>query len=153
MSMADRVVCMNQGTIEQVGSPDELYLRPRTSFVANFVGQINVVSQEGRPELAGRKLTVKGDLPPGPVEVMVRPEHVELAPGSETLTDSLAENSFPGVVVDCLFLGNVTRTRVQVGGVMLLVEQSGQVDWAEQQKVRVRLPPQALIAVSAQGVS
>ncbi|MCB0227997.1 MAG: spermidine/putrescine ABC transporter ATP-binding protein, partial [Anaerolineae bacterium] len=41
MSLSDRIVVMNQGKIEQAGSPQEIYRRPRTAFVANFIGRTN----------------------------------------------------------------------------------------------------------------
>jgi iron(III) transport system ATP-binding protein len=80
LSLADRVAVMRDGRIEQVGSPDDVYLRPRSRWVAEFVGEADVVPgvaaggvvdcELGRFE-AGPGLS-------GPVEVVLRPEHVAL---------------------------------------------------------------------------
>jgi ABC-type sugar transport system ATPase subunit len=88
MTLADRIVCLDGGRIAQVGSPDDLYNRPATVFVASFIGapQINLFSAElssfeGRPTLRfgdGQRLTLPDDvarrLPSGPVVVGLRPE-------------------------------------------------------------------------------
>ena len=88
LTMADRVVVMNRGTVEQVGTPTEIYYSPRTPFVANFVGKMNFMPATLRDET---KLRVGGtgfSLPPprdapadrhtldGDVLACVRPEHI-----------------------------------------------------------------------------
>jgi iron(III) transport system ATP-binding protein len=52
LSMADKIVVMNNGTIEQVGTPEEIYEAPRTSFVADFIGAVNFIDSNSaiRPE-------------------------------------------------------------------------------------------------------
>ena len=46
--MSDRIAVMNKGRVEQVGSPTEIYERPRTRFVADFIGEINILEEGGR---------------------------------------------------------------------------------------------------------
>jgi multiple sugar transport system ATP-binding protein len=97
MTMADRIVVLNAGKVEQFGSPMELYHHPATKFVAGFIGQPNMnlvpavvkgTSAEGATvELAGgHVMTIPvetmGVLPGARVEVGIRPENVEMGPGS-----------------------------------------------------------------------
>lgn len=87
--MADRIVVLRDGTIEQVGTPLELYDRPANAFVARFIGSPAMNLLEGRVEAGGAQLRLDDGallpLPPAPVAdgqrvlLGVRPEHVELA--------------------------------------------------------------------------
>ena len=95
LTMSDRIAVMNHGRVEQLGTPDDLYERPRTRFVADFIGTTNLlcgsvesiaagtaIVRLGSGErciVAGRGLAV-GD----PVELSVRPESVELRPSNGT---------------------------------------------------------------------
>jgi iron(III) transport system ATP-binding protein len=80
LSMADRVVVMNHGVIEQVGSPLEVYERPTSPFVADFIGKVNVLSAtcvgEGRYRVGRVELTTGADGIAGgqPVRLYLRPE-------------------------------------------------------------------------------
>src|SRR5437667_680170 len=85
MTLADRLIVMNQGNVDQIGPPLELYERPATGFVAGFIGSPamnllsgvldgdGVVLGESRFALSGRSR------PPGPVTVGLRPEHLDIA--------------------------------------------------------------------------
>ena len=82
MTLADKLVVLNGGLIEQEGAPLEVYERPRTKFVAGFLGSpamnfLEGVAEDGRLRGAGFDLGVRG-LPPGPVSVGIRPHDVEL---------------------------------------------------------------------------
>ena len=106
MTMADRIAVMRGGRIEQLGTPSELYERPRTAFVAGFLGVSNLLEgtvsgetsvglHEGgqvhvsREALAGRS---------GPVAVGIRPEKIRLGPGqANTLSGRIAEIAYVGV--------------------------------------------------------
>jgi putative spermidine/putrescine transport system ATP-binding protein len=104
LTMSDRIAVFNDGRIEQVSSPLELYERPANEFVAGFVGVSNLI------ERGGEQLTV-------------RPEKIELlAPG--TPTDGLHTES--GRVVDVAYAGSVTRFTVQLdeGEKLQLVRQN-----------------------------
>ncbi|BDZ49172.1 ABC transporter ATP-binding protein [Frondihabitans sucicola] len=84
LAVADRVAVMRAGEIEQIGSPEELYLTPASAFVADFVG----VSNRMRGELQAGTITVRGarlasidpTLPDGPVLAYVRPEDIAFVP-------------------------------------------------------------------------
>ncbi len=80
LSLTDRIVVMNDGRAEQVGTPEELYHRPATRFVAEFIGDAQFLRATAKDR---RAETPMGELPlvneaRGPVEVLVRPEHVRL---------------------------------------------------------------------------
>ncbi|MFI1221278.1 MULTISPECIES: ABC transporter ATP-binding protein [unclassified Streptomyces] len=104
LSMADRVAVLNAGRLEQCAPPAELYERPATAFVAEFVGTMNRLP--GRPaagavEVAGSTLPVDGAIPAGsgPFDVLIRPENIR----AEADPDGTA------TVVSASFLGSVTR--------------------------------------------
>ena len=107
LAVADRVAVMNAGRIEQIGTPEDLYLRPASEFVAGFVGHSNRVEgvlEHGRVTVAGQDLPVlPGAVPDGPVLAFVRPEDV-----------LLAASGLPAIVVSTSFLGAQRRTVVRL---------------------------------------
>jgi len=118
LAVADRVAVMRDGRIEQVGTPEELYTRPATPFIADFVGLSNRLPglvRHGFAEVHGVTLPL---LDPshedGPVRVFVRPEDLTLS------TAGLPGDSLAGTVLLSSFLGSLRRTSV-------LLEQGGTV--------------------------
>ncbi|MFE2304093.1 ABC transporter ATP-binding protein [Streptomyces sp. NPDC059445] len=108
LSMADRVAVMRAGRLEQCASPAELYGRPATAFVAEFVGTMSripgTLGGDG-VDVLGRRLPVDGDAPaPGAVDVLVRPEAVRVS----------ADASGDARVVATAFLGAATRVTVRL---------------------------------------
>jgi iron(III) transport system ATP-binding protein len=99
LSVADRIVVMNQGAIEQVGTPLEVYREPATPFVADFVGRINVLpalaEAGGSVRLGERSFACAHGLAPGTaVKVYLRPEDVlarPIAPGDANVFDATIE--------------------------------------------------------------
>lgn len=113
--LADRIICMNQGTVIQTGNAHELYLRPKTRFVADFMGRSNLLAPEalGRiaPEaLKSRPADAAADL------VCIRPEQIELA----------ADPAGPARITAEEFLGNITRIELESPAGPLVAEVSGQ---------------------------
>ena len=106
MEVADRIVVMNRGRIEQIGRPVELYERPTNRFVAEFIGRMNVVRDIHGHALAG-----------------IRPEHIELV---DEATTSLEHRS--GRVLRCVFLGSITRVTISVDGEPITIELTGRRD-------------------------
>jgi spermidine/putrescine transport system ATP-binding protein len=105
MTMADTIAVMNEGRIEQLGSPNELYERPSTAFVAGFLGKSNLmhgVVEDGGVRLEDGTL-VRADVgrATGRVAVGVRPEKIRL--GGE------GENSIPGTVREAAYIGVATE--------------------------------------------
>jgi len=118
LSMADRVGVMREGRLEQIATPDELYDRPATPFVAEFVGIMNRIPA-GLLELLGAS-ALAADLVPHPerpaagVDVLVRPEGLRIT----------ASPSGNGIVVGRTFLGQLTRLSVRLSGdVVVQVDQ------------------------------
>ncbi|MCZ6870222.1 MAG: ABC transporter ATP-binding protein [Gammaproteobacteria bacterium] len=97
-TMADRVVCMSKGRVEQVGTPQELYLRPNNIFIASFVGapQINLVHGHAHGDVVSvRDRILRGaGLAAGAVTIGLRPEHL-----------SFAEDGLPGRIGDVEMMG------------------------------------------------
>ena len=119
LSMSDRIVVLNEGRAEQVGSPFEVYNFPRTRFVASFVGTLNLMSAvvvdaaAGRLTLDGRDVAtakpIVGRRAGDTVTVALRPEAVNLGDGTAR------SDTLPGVVEDVAFLGAVVRIRIRLG--------------------------------------
>jgi putative spermidine/putrescine transport system ATP-binding protein len=112
LSISDRIAVMNEGRIEQVGTPLEIYNFPRTRFVASFVGTLNILSGHvvdpatGRMAVDGQELTTTRSLAPGDAGkkrlLALRPEAIVLeapATGRNTLRATVEEVSFLGAVV------------------------------------------------------
>jgi putative spermidine/putrescine transport system ATP-binding protein len=117
LSLSDRIVIMSEGRVEQIGTPFEIYNFPRTSFVASFVGTLNIL--RGRvADPAGGKIVIDGqeviasrglaDARVGEVcSVALRPEIVSLG-------DAAGDgNRMQGMVEDVNFLGSIVRVRVR----------------------------------------
>jgi multiple sugar transport system ATP-binding protein len=130
MTMADRIVIMREGHIEQVGAPLDLYRNPRNLFVAGFLGSPKMNFLDGRlNEVSGGCATIDigaADplsvpvgrmVEPGPVTVGIRPEHLKLAPnGSGELV---------GRVDVVEQLGNSTLLYIDLGGQTQVVAEEG----------------------------
>jgi spermidine/putrescine transport system ATP-binding protein len=124
MTMADTIAVMNAGRIEQMGSPAELYENPRTTFVANFLGQSNLIpgTVEGATgevvtiSAHGQRLTLDAARCPvtsGPVILGVRPEKVQIALSAEEVPAG-SNQLAGGVVLDTSFIGVSTQYLVKL---------------------------------------
>jgi putative spermidine/putrescine transport system ATP-binding protein len=108
LTMSDRIAVFNQGRIEQVGSPAEMYEHPETPFVASFVGVSNLISGALAQQIMGSQ-----------ERFSIRPEKIHIAalavqPGENQL-------SVEGLVRDVIYLGLYTRYLVEVEGLDLVV--------------------------------
>ena len=113
LTMSDRMAVMNQGRVEQVGSPAEVYERPATSFVAGFVGASNVLAGDAALAITGQRQSIT-----------VRPEKIRLGPLEDRpATD---EVSADGVVRDVVYVGAFTRYVVELdaGGELVVLQQN-----------------------------
>ncbi|WP_066408989.1 ABC transporter ATP-binding protein [Bordetella ansorpii] len=118
LNLSDRVCLMNGGRIAQLGTPDELYFEPRTEFVADFVGESNllpgVVMDRGVVQVDGKwNIAVRGTegyATGDRVKVMVRPEKMR-ASLNDNEADQL-ENRCQGKVTQASFVGGMTRYEV-----------------------------------------
>ncbi|GAA3893929.1 ABC transporter ATP-binding protein [Leifsonia kafniensis] len=127
MTMADTVAVMNKGQIEQMGAPEQLYELPKTTFVANFLGQSNLfvgpvvgnTSTSIAVDVAGTRIvvpTARAHRHAGEITVGVRPEKLSLHTEAPVI-DSGRNLLGPGRVVDVSFSGVSTQYLVEVAGV------------------------------------
>jgi sn-glycerol 3-phosphate transport system ATP-binding protein len=139
MSMADRVILMRQGRIEQEGSPEALYARPASVFAARFIGTppMNIVALADGPRGAVIRGAPGAAVVPGPGAgrlLGVRPEHVEL----------VTEGGVPGRVSSAEYHGADTVLTVQVGEESLLVRAPGRIAHGDGAAVRLGWAADAL---------
>ncbi|MEX3856616.1 MULTISPECIES: ABC transporter ATP-binding protein [Paraburkholderia] len=126
LSMSDRIVVMNDGRVEQVGAPLDIYNFPRTRFVATFVGTLNILAGRvidpatGRIAVDGQELVTSRPLPPddaGKERVLaLRPEAILLEPPSND------RNSLSATVEEISFLGSVVRIRARVSSAIVTLD-------------------------------
>jgi iron(III) transport system ATP-binding protein len=124
MTMADRIVVMNGGRIEQIGTPEEVYERPNSAFVARFIGASNVVTVrhlgERTVELGGHTLEIgEGDFAGAgkTMAICVKTHDLELLPSA---TPGSSNNIVPGVVRSQAYLGSHRDYIVDVGQEVLI---------------------------------
>jgi spermidine/putrescine transport system ATP-binding protein len=124
LTMSDRIAVMNRGVVEQVDAPDVVYERPRTTFVAGFIGVSNlmpgtVVSENGAGARLHLDCGVDVGTPEGGVSVgerchaVVRPEKLRIHPASRPPPDGRA--SVEGRLESSLYLGTATQVVVRLG--------------------------------------
>ncbi len=125
MSMSDRIVVMNEGRVEQIGTPTEIYEKPATLFIARFIGYINLI--KGKIEsiknnifqistCVGNLININQDLKEirdgDDIMVVIRPESV-------TVTKELSngkKNSFTGSIRSFTYIGSIVRYNIDVKG-------------------------------------
>ena len=120
MELADRIVVMRAGKIEQVGAPAEVYGAPASPFVYGFLGQANHIecTVEGGVARAGETVVGSGlALPDGPATAWFRPHQVDLAPPAEM-------PAFDGTLVDLTAIGPRARVTFDHQGKLLTAELS-----------------------------
>ncbi len=127
LSMSDRVAVFNNGRIEQVDTPRELYMRPKTPFVAEFVGTSNVVRSELAQRLLGESRTFS-----------IRPEHIRLLEHGGAAQDDI---QVQGTLQEIHYQGAATRYEIALnGGEKLLVSQANPQWIAEGQQRQIGQP-------------
>ena len=132
MALADHVVVMNHGRIEDQGGPERVYAKPATRFTATFMGESTIV-----PGRVGNGMidTALGRFPapPDAAHVAVRPEHVSLGGGLE------------GEVIDVVYQGSFRRVTARVNGVELLARLPAGTAVAPGQRVPLSIDPAHVI--------
>jgi iron(III) transport system ATP-binding protein len=145
MTTADLICVMNHGKIEQAGSPEDVYDRPRSEFVARFIGSSNVVKgkaqDEARIDLAGATLRCVGaKLTPGAAAaVSIRPHDIKIS----AMQPQQAENTVPATVTRQVFLGGSRDYMVELkDGTQLRVVTTAGESIAQGSAVWLVLPPE-----------
>ncbi|WP_339635026.1 putative 2-aminoethylphosphonate ABC transporter ATP-binding protein [uncultured Sneathiella sp.] len=158
LSMADRIVVMNHGVIEQIGTPTEIYREPATLFVADFIGEMNQIAATAAEKTADGRSAVKigskvftcgdHDFPAGTdVIAAVRPE--DIVPHGAYFHDKIAEteNAIACRIKEMEFLGSFWRTRLSsdtLGDAEIFADFSinaiRRLDIAEDMDIAVEIP-------------
>ena len=114
LTMSDTVVVMKDGLIQQIGSPEDIYNEPQNAFVADFIGESNILDglmlRDFRVEFAGNEFTCvdKGFARNQPVQVVVRPEDIKVVPA--------IQGQLTGMVNEVIFKGVHFEMHVEQGG-------------------------------------
>ncbi|HVO43741.1 MAG TPA: ABC transporter ATP-binding protein [Aggregatilineales bacterium] len=141
LTLSDRIAVFNQGKIEQVGTPPEIYQNPTSVFVANFVGTSNILDGEQAQRIVGRDGIFA-----------LRPEKIHIALASTPVPSNV--HCVTGIVREVIYLGVNTRYIVDLdgGGELLALEQNLRVTSADvaashMQKVRLYWQPDDLLVL------
>ncbi|OAB60729.1 ABC transporter ATP-binding protein [Leptolyngbya valderiana BDU 20041] len=146
MTMADTIVVMDQGRVQQAGSPLEIYCRPANAFVADFIGTSNLLKGTarggGRVALPGGTLTVPDAPDSGPVTLSIRPENLHLAAAGAG-----GENRLAGEVVFVRDTGQTVETHVACAGQRLIAVAivEGEPPFAPGDAVTLELPAEQVV--------
>ncbi len=151
LTTADLIAVMNAGRIEQAGSPEEIYNRPRSEFVARFIGSSNVIKAKpldsARVEFAGRPLRCVGEpMTTGrPAPVSIRPHDIAISVTQFPQRD----NVVPATVARQVFLGDRRDYMVEVGdGTQLRVVTAAEENIPQGSRVWLHLPPERCRALA-----
>jgi putative spermidine/putrescine transport system ATP-binding protein len=146
LAIADRVGVMQSGRLEQLGPPTEIYSRPATPFVAEFVGLTNRMRgtvRDGVVDVRGARIPlVDPHVADGPATALVRPEAVSLVSNGET-----SEGPLVGKVIAVAFLGAMSRVTVDLGDATVLaqLDTSAASHHPAGTKVRLELRPDPVL--------
>jgi iron(III) transport system ATP-binding protein len=151
MALSDRVAVMENGVVVECAPPRALYLNPRTVFAARFVGQADLLpctvagQGEGLTWLAtplGRLASAHPAPAAGPLSLLIRPEHVEIG------AEGAAANTLDGVIRRVVFSGRLVEYLVETpSGATLRAQGTSAMLRAENEAVRLRLPPERCVIV------
>ncbi|MBG77231.1 MAG: putative 2-aminoethylphosphonate ABC transporter ATP-binding protein [Pelagibacteraceae bacterium] len=112
LTMADRIILMNNGIIEQEGSPQDLYSKPKTAFSANFIGTTNLFEakriSDNRLEINGSTLECNENIKDDLLTVTIRPEDIKIAQSDNE------KNILKGTIKELEFLGSNIRGHIEV---------------------------------------
>ena len=158
LAVSDEIIIMRDGSIEQKGPPQSLYHRPETAFVANFIGESNVVdaviTQEGPRRqivLGDAQITVSGDddpaQPNGPVKLSLRPEVIEIAS-----KDELSPQSLSGVILQSAYMGPIIEYSIETkAGILFTRAPAYAGQFTAKEEVCVRIRPEEIIIIPQDG--
>ena len=109
LSMSDTIVVMDKGRIQQIGKPEDIYNEPKNAFVADFIGESNILDGvmicDFKVKFFGRVFDCvdKGFAPNEPVDVVIRPEDIDIVPaGQSQLTGTVTSVTFKGLNYDII---------------------------------------------------
>jgi iron(III) transport system ATP-binding protein len=174
LTMSERIVVLDEGRVEQVGSPEELYERPRTRFVSECLGKTNTLSARVVSRLTGdgQANSVKVQLKDSDVYlqactvnetvaegdrllVTIRPERVLLSKADRADTDEAASlgNTLHGEVQTSVFAGDHRQYQIRVAGQVVSVKSDSRLVLQEGERALVQFPQESLMVVPGYGSS
>ena len=151
MTVSTRLAVMNEGRIAQLGEPHAVYEAPASRYVAEFIGDVNILEGEVRAAGSGEVALAAGGVAAlgagrveaGAVALALRPEKIAIAPVEEAGAEARAPNTLDGVVEDIAYLGDMSVYRVRLdGGMLVRVARTNRVRALEEPitwETRVRL--------------
>ncbi len=143
MALGDRIVVMEHGRVAQIGSPREIYQKPASRFVAEFIGTMNRLTGSARNGVFSCRAgdLPWAELPPGASEILFRPEDIRLAESAEAAP-------LRGTIAAAFFLGDRTRLFVDAGEAQpLVVETAARRDFAHGEAVGLNIDPRGLLVL------
>jgi iron(III) transport system ATP-binding protein len=155
MVISDRVAVLRDGRVVQVGAPQELFERPRTRFVAEFIGKTNLIDAiaEGPGTVArgGLRLRVAADglTPRVPAVVSIRPHQIALRPATPSPATGL--NVLTGSVIRASYLGDTVDYQIRLDGSDVVLRVTGPAPARARagESVAVTVPPEACVLLPA----
>ncbi|MCI6568052.1 MAG: ABC transporter ATP-binding protein [Dysosmobacter sp.] len=109
LTMSDTIVVMDKGSIQQIGTPEDIYNEPKNAFVADFIGESNIIDgimvEDNLVQMYGRRFPcVDGGFAPNePVDVVIRPEDIDIVPVDQgQLTGTVTNVTFKGMQYDII---------------------------------------------------
>ncbi len=124
LSLSDRLAVMNHGRIEQIGRPQEVYDQPANRFVAEFLGDCNLIESSALPQLSAK-----------PGTIFFRPEQVQIL-------ETPAENTIAGEVIETTFSGADHRLKIRCGDQIIKVTTRAPIKPG--QRLWLRIPPESI---------
>jgi len=158
MTMSDRIAVMNGGRLEQIGTPESVYKKPRTRFVASFIGKVNYLQGRVASVAAGQarietlvcncQCPADGARAGDQVTIAIRPEHITLhalAQGDEPV------NQVRATVLSSIYAGNLRQYLVRLSnqGDMLIETRAGDSIWPQGETVQLAWQAQHSVLVSS----
>ena len=120
LSMSDTIVVMSEGVIQQIGTPVDIYNEPENAFVADFIGESNIIDgvmvRDGEARFSGQTFPCldKGFAPKEPVDIVIRPEDVDIVPVEKGMLE--------GVVTSVTFMGVHYEIIVEIKGFKWMIQ-------------------------------
>ena len=140
LSMSDTIVVMNEGKIQQLGTPTDIYNEPKNAFVADFIGESNIVDgvmlEDYKVRFAGHTFACldTGFGKNEPVDVVIRPEDVDIVPAKDAMLN--------GLVTSVTFMGVHNEIIVDIAGFKWMIQTTDSVD--EGAHIGLSLDPDAI---------
>ncbi|MCM8594159.1 sulfate/molybdate ABC transporter ATP-binding protein [Accumulibacter sp.] len=156
LEVADRVVVMNQGRVEQIGSPDDVYSHPASPFVYQFLGNVNVFHSRVHGAWADIGREQAQDLPADEATAFVRPHDIEIehrpAPGGLAATVQQVHTVGPLVRVELAYASELIEVELTRERARSLALREGQQVWFRPRELRVFAVPQSGLEEGGSGI-